>query len=512
MKLANWLAGLVVSMSTAALLWGQTGDGLTPLHKAVLQDDAVAVKRLLATGADARAVTTVGHVTPLALAATNGDATIIQELVDAGAGVEVPNADGATPLMLAAASGNTDAIKVLLDHGAAINAKEPLRGETPLMFAAGKNRASAVKFLISRGADTALTTTVVKLERPAFDEDGNLIQQTPGRGGRGALAGRGGAGGRARSTAATVTGGMTALLLAARNGYVDATRGLIEAGADVNEPCAGDKSTPLVIAIANGHYDLAAYLLDHGADPNLATIDGLAALYAVEDTEYAEVGWAPNPITAQEKATYLELLKALLDHKADPNAQLLKALWFRPTSHNQEWVDKKGATPFWRAAMATNVAAMKILLAGGADPKIASAEGVTPLMVAAGLGWGANASRTVPNGWLPAVQFLVAEAGADVNAKDIYNYTALHGAAYRGDNDVVKYLVSKGAKLDIRSKQGQTVTDMANGPMVNAHLPIDHPDTIALLESLGAPPPEVPVAGAPKQGRGASASGVVSAK
>jgi len=156
--------------------------------------------------------------------------------------------------------------------------------------------------------------------------------------------------------------------------------------------------------------------------------------------------------------------------------------------------------------MATDVAAMKILLAGGADPKIASAEGVTPLMVAAGLGWGANASRTVPNGWLPAVQFLVTETGADVNAKDEYNYTALHGAAYRGDNDVVKYLVSKGAKLDARSKSGQTLTDMANGPMVNAHLPIDHPDTIALLESLGAPPPELPVAGAPKQGRGAAAA------
>jgi ankyrin repeat protein len=85
-----------------------------------------------------------------------------------------------------------------------------------------------------------------------------------------------------------------------------------------------------------------------------------------------------------------------------------------------------------------------------------------------------------------------------VNAHDIYNYTALHGAAYRGDNEVVKYLVSQGAKLDVRSKKGQTVTDMANGPMVNAHLPVEHPDTIALLEELGAPAPEVPVAGAPK--------------
>ncbi len=532
MSRAKWiLAAASMAGLAACLLYGQSGDGFTPLHKATADDDVAAVKRLLAGGADARAATVLGHVTPLALAATNGDAAIIQALLGAGAQPDVPNADGATPLMLAAASGNSEAIKSLLDHGAAINAKEPLRGETPLMFAAGRNRASAVKFLISRGADAAATATVVKLERPAFDEDGNPIQAAAGRGGaaggsgggaaggrggRGGRAGaegfsgggaaRGGGGGRAKSTPATITGGMTALLLASRNGYIEAAHALIEAGADVNEVCAGDKSSPIVIAIANGHYDLASYLLDHGANPNLASVDGLAALYAVEDTEYAEVGWAPNPITAQEKTTYLDLLKALLAHKADPNAQLLKALWFRPTSHNQEWVDKKGATPFWRAAMATDVAAMKILLAGGADPNIASSEGVTPLMVAAGLGWGANASRTVPNGWLPSVQFLVTETGADVNAKDIYNFTAVHGAAYRGDNDVVKYLVSKGANLDVRSKGGQTVTDMANGPMVNAHLPIDHPDTIALLESLGAPPPEVPVAGAPKQGRGAAAS------
>ncbi len=256
-----------------------------------------------------------------------------------------------------------------------------------------------------------------------------------------------------------------------------------------------------MIAVANGHYDVAKFLIEHNADPNLATIDGLAALYAVEDTEYAEVGWAPNPITGQEKTTSLDLLKLLLDHKADPNEKLVKALWFRPTSHNEEWVDKKGATPFWRAAMATDVAAMKILIAGGADPDIASSEGVTPLMVAAGLGWGANASRTVPNGWLPAVQYLVNDLHVDVNATDTYGYTALHGAAYRGDNDVVKFLISRGEKLDARSKSGQTLTDMANGPMVNAHLPIEHPDTIALLESLGAPPPEVPIAAAPKQSR-----------
>jgi len=295
-------------------------------------------------------------------------------------------------------------------------------------------------------------------------------------------------------------GGMTALLFAAREGNIEAAKALLAGGADINQASASDKTTPLVIAITNGHYDLAKLLLERGADPRLATVDGLTPLYDAEDTEWAEVGWGPNPITYQEKTTYLDLMKSLLDHGANPNARLIKPLWFRPTSHNQEWVDKRGATAFWRAAQSSDVAAMRLLKEHGADPNLATEEGVTPLMVAAGLGWGANATRNVPDSWLAAVKYCV-ELGADVNAKDTYNYTALHGAAYRGDNEVVKFLVEKGARLDARSKRGQTVTDMANGPMVNAHLPMEHPDTIALLEKLGAPPPEVPVAGAPKEGR-----------
>lgn len=458
----------------------------TPLQDAASRDDLAAVKQLLKDGANPNAVT-------LSLACINGDPDLIGVLLKAGADANAPLTDGTTPLMAAASSGSVAAVRVLLQAGAAIDAKES-HGQTALMFAAARNRAEVIRFLIARGADSKITTNVTKLGRSQFDEDGNPIAAGGGRGG----GARGGAGGQARGATATVMGGMTALLLAARNGHQDAVRALVASGADVNRVSAGDQSSPLVIAICNGHYDVAAYLLDHNADPNRATIDGLAPLYATEDTEYAQVGWAPNPITAQEKTGYLDLLKILLAYHANPNAQLARGLWFRPTSHNEEWVDKKGATPFWRAAMATDVAAMKILIKGGADPKIASGEGVTPLMVAAGLGWGANASRTVPDGWLPAVTYLVAELDAEVNAHDTYNYTALHGAAYRGDNELVKYLVSKGAKLDIRSKKGQTVTDMANGPMVNAHLPIEHPDTIALLEKLGAPGPEMPAAAAPK--------------
>jgi len=497
----------ILALAGCALAAG--GDGMTPLHWAVYRDDASAVRSLIASGADVKATTRVGAITPLSLACTNGDVAVIELLLKAGADVKAPTSDGATPLMLAAASGSVDALKLLIDRDADVNAKESADGHTALMFAAAKNRAAAVELLLKNGADAAATSTVEKLERSRVDEDGNPIPAAPAGGaGRGAQAGGGrsggGLGGQARGASATIMGGMTALLLAAREGNLESARALFAGGANINQASESDKTSPLVIAITNGHYDLAKFLLDHGADANLATVDGLTPLYDAEDTEWAEVGWGPNPITFQERVTYLDLMKALLEHGANPNARLIKPLWFRPTSHNQEWVDKKGATAFWRAAQSSDVAAMRLLKSAGADPNLATEEGVTPLMVAAGLGWGANATRNVPDSWLAAVRYCV-ELGADVNAKDAYSYTALHGAAYRGDNEVVKFLVQKGAQLDVRSKRGQTVTDMANGPMVNAHLPMEHPDTIALLEKLGAPPPEVPVAGAPKAGRGANA-------
>lgn len=520
------------------------GDGTTALHWAAFRDNAAIVNVLVKAGANLHAATRVGGITPLLLAAENGNAHAVEALMTAGDDANSVTQDGITVLMAASASGSVEAVKALLEYGAAPSAVDPQRGQTALMFAAGENRADVIKLLIAHGADVKAATAVVKLERPKVDEDGNPLSDANQGGGGGARGGRGrgngrgaqakqgqvidgkdgkevtaegrsgrrgGQGGSARGASATAMGGMTALLVAARDGHLEATRALVEGGANVNQVSESEKASPLVIAIANGHYELAKYLLDRGADPNLATIDGLAALYAVVDTEWAQMGWAPNPITTQEKVSYLDLMKVLLAHGANPNAQLAKTLWFRPTSHNQEWVDKKGATPFWRAAESSDVQAMKILVAAGADPNLPSAEGVTPLMVAAGLGWGANSSRNAPDSWMAAVKYCL-ELGADVNAKDNYNYTALHGAAYRGDNEMVQYLVDNGAKLDVRSKKGQTVTDMANGPMVNAHLPTEHPDTIALLEKLGAPPPEAPVAGAPKENTRASSNSAKDSK
>ena len=274
---------------------------------------------------------------------------------------------------------------------------------------------------------------------------------------------------------------MTALLFTARDGQFDAARALAEKGADINQPGAGDKTSPLVMAIMNGHYDLAKYLVDHGADPNLADNIGLTALFATVDVQWEPKSWFPQPITGQENVTYLDLIKDLLDHGANPNARLVKKLWFRGMG-DRTWVDPAGGTALWRAAVALDVPAMRLLVAHGADPDIPTKSGETLLMVASGLGWGANFSVNAPNGWMDAVKYCL-ELGGDVNAKDSRGYSALHGAAYIGNNELVQFLVDKGADVKAVAQDKNTVADMANGPN---RYGMPHPETVALLEKLGS--------------------------
>jgi ankyrin repeat protein len=315
--------------------------------------------------------------------------------------------------------------------------------------------------LEKRPADTKITS---KLEPPkTAEEDTDKKDKKKRRG-------------------ATVKGGMTALLFAARDGKMDAAKALVELGADIDDAGAGEKMTPLVMAIANGHYDLAKYLLDRGADPNLASIEGLTALYAVVDMQWAPYAWRPQPVAAQEHISYLDLMRALVEHGADPNARLKQRVWFRSLPGDHAWVDPAGATAFWRAAQSDDVDAMRLLVKAGADPKLPTTEGVTPLMVAGGLGWAANFSRNAPDSWMEAVKYCL-ELGNDVNAKNAKGYTALHGAAFIGNNDLIGFLMDKGADVHAVSKDKNTVADMANGPIAHSNL---HPDTIALLEKLGS--------------------------
>jgi ankyrin repeat protein len=284
----------------------------------------------------------------------------------------------------------------------------------------------------------------------------------------------------------------------------------------VNQPSEGDKTTPLLIATINGRFDLAKVLLGRGADPKAASENGVTPLYAALNCQWAPKALYPQPRAYEQQATtYLDLMTALLDKGANPNARLKKKVWYSGYNFDLSGVDESGATPFWRAAYASDVDAMRLLAARGADPNIPTMRtpgrprtgdaqrdvkdvsplppvpvggpAVTPLQAAAGVGYGegfaANSHRFAPGGMLAAVKYLVEELHMDVNATDQDGNTALHHAAARGDNEMILYLVSKGASVQAVNREGKTTVDMANGPVQRTQ---PFPETIALLEKLGA--------------------------
>jgi ankyrin repeat protein len=510
------------------------GDGMTALHWAAMKDDADLAQTLLYAGANVRATTRIGSYTPLILAAKNGSAAVMAPLVKSGADVNAQTSNGTTPLMFAAASGSAAAVNLLIASGANVNAKESVRGLTPAMFAAASNRAAVLEVLAKHGADLEATSKVTDLA--ALSRDPAALREftqgnppppgEPPSGGRNgpAATGRGGRGAQTPGVdrsyqlneLVAAQGGLTPLLLAAREGHVESVQTLLAAGAAVNQASAGDKTSPLLIATINGHFDLARLLLDAGGDPNAASENNATPLYGALNCEWAPKALYPQPrAQVNQKTTYLELMKALLDKGADPNVRLNKKVWYSGYSFDLSGVDETGATPFWRAAYASDVDAMKMLVAYGADPNIRTKRiagrpragdvdrdvkdvsglppvpvggpGVTPLQAAAGVGYGegfaANSHRFAPAGMLAAVKYLVDELHADVNAFDHEGNTALHHAAARGDVEMIQYLVSKGADVHAVTREGRTTADMANGPVQRTQ---PWPEALALLEKLGA--------------------------
>ena len=315
---------------------------------------------------------------------------------------------------------------------------------------------------------------------------------------------------------------MTALLHATREGNIEAAIALLDSGADINQVSGGDETSPLLIATMNGQFDLALRLIERGANPDLAaSTDGSTPLFATLQTQWAPRSNYPQPRAQDtQESEYMDVLQALLESDANPSVILNSHLWYWEYGLNKMGVDLTGATPFWRAAFAQDLGAMRMLIKHGADPNIPTTwpsigmrerrqtdgrqqedSGVTlvpegtpnawAIHAAAGggyLGLGAFSVRNVPNQFLPTVQYLVEELDADVNLRDGWGYTPLHYAAARGDNDLILYLVEKGADVNAVTRLGQTTVDITRGGRSGFFQRVPFPETEELLLGLGAVP------------------------
>jgi ankyrin repeat protein len=412
-------------------------DGTTALAWASRNDDLEMADRLIKAGADVKAANRYG-ITPLYLACVNGSAGMIERLLKAGADANATVTEGETALMTAARSGNVEAAKVLLEHGAKVDARESWHGQTALMWAVSEQHPEMVKELVARGADVNAVSNVNKWERQNTSEPREKWLPL---------------------------GGLTPLLFAAREGCVSCAGILIEKGAkvDTTDP---DGISPVVMATINGHYDAAVFLLSKGADPNLADRTGRTALFSAVDFHTIPVSNRPAPKDTDSEESSLGLIKTLLAKGANVNAQLKSQQPYRTKlDRGDDTMLTTGTTPLLRAAKAGDTEVVRMLLEKGADPKLATRAGITPLMAAAGLGTKEEdtTGRFKTEGDAIESIKLLLGAGVDINAANGTGQTALMGAALKGSDEIVKFLAEHGAKLDLKDKQGRTALDAALG-------------------------------------------------
>ena len=427
-------------------------EGMTALHWAAHYNDLATVRALLAAGAKAAVANRYG-VTPLHEAATLGNVAIVSALLRGGADADASYGDGETPLMIAARVGSLDTVRALIERGAKVNATEQFRGQTALMLAANENHAAVVKVLLDAGANANTRTREYDFQNLSGGA-GGIIHDRP-------------------------QGGLTALILAARQGARETAEALLAGGADIDAVEPQYQFSPLQTAIFNGQYAFAKMLIEKGANVN----DG--ALYVtMEMRNLAAYSNRPNPPEADKGISHLDIADLLLGKGANPNVAYTKTIPPRQAQGNINV--PPGGTPLYRAVRAVDLAAVKLLLDRGANPGMAIGDGSAPVMAAAGLGAPRGGDEEVTeagdrNDPVDVLKALV-EKGADVNAVNDAGMTALHYAAQRGSDRIIQYLSAQGAKFDVKNKQGRMPADFARGK------------TAALVAELSGTPIKGPAA------------------
>jgi len=513
-------------------------DGATPLWLAATRGDAAVIQALLKGGADANEQLPLGR-RPLMLAARSGNADAVHALLEHGADVNATEtARGTTALMQAADQGHADVVKELIQHGANVaavsrpvmrdgrsaalgNSEDPRRAvrqqaiavlceskkpdleqviiQRELLIGASQKNVPdadlckgitrrALGFVVvagaggnaGAGAGSDVAFEVDADGNPVLDANGDPVPANPNRG-------------RRPPPREPDGGALTALVYAARTGSIDAARVLLEGGADVNQTTRYGWS-PLLAATQNQNYRMAEFLIEHGANVNLANKGGWTPLYLATDNRNIEGGDYPTRTADMDSLAYITYL---LDKGANVNARVTESTETRTVFTNQ-WLNEDGATAFLRAAQSGDLELLKLLIAHGADPKINTKLGITPLAVAAGIGWveGVTKERS-PEETVEAVKYLLS-LGIDPNFQAETGRVALHGAAHKGATEVVKVLVAAGARMDVRDFGN---TDNRGNPGLSTHtwLPIDyaeglvrvgvqsaipHPETAKVLREL----------------------------
>src|SRR5678809_294947 len=453
-------------------------DGTRPLHWAVRADELEIADLLLKAGADATAQNRLG-LTALNLAATNGNGAMIRKLLDHGANASEVEKTGETILMVATRSGSADAVRAILERGVNPNTTEPQLQTTALMMAAEAGYTESVRALLEYKADIIARSRIGAAPPRKMPCAGQTGCGSHGDGiVRGGLPDQG--------YRPPIPGDMNALMFAAREGNVDVARLLLDAGSDVN---AVDKNdiTPLFMAISNNRIPMARFLIERGANINAKDWYGRTSLFAAIEMRNVDLDYQTfeHMVNAEDRKVILDFTGYLLDKGVDPNIQVTEVPPLRPWMYllggSLAWVDFTGQTPFLLASLSGDVSTMRLLLEHKADPKIATYGGTTPLMAASGVNW--VFSQTYSEGepaLLEAVKLCV-ELGMDVNAKNSMGLTSLMGAANRGSDSIIEYLVSKGARLDAKDAVGRTPFNWAEGVFLATHSPVPKPTSMALI-------------------------------